>query len=185
MERWAAVSNGIVAQEYLLDPKETLRISLFTDQGRTTWLQEPARSPMTFGAVRDQVVLVVRTDSDRIRVTSWNSRGKKHERSFLGLSCGPTMFVTDEGLFVPPCAYFKLEYENSWRMVTTTVSDSGSDEATLLADLEKRYLAPDFNVWHLDGFCWFVTRSKGRVWLVTNRAMSSQWEGTTAECTIH
>lgn len=183
IEGWAAVPHGIVAQEYLLTPKETLRISLFTDQGRKTWFAGPAIFPRTFGAVRDQIVLAVWTDSDRIRLTQWSPRGERHERSFSGISCGPTMFLSDRGLSVPPCALLELGNQNAWRLVTAP-ADTASAEAALVEELEKRNLSDHSEIWYAAGAYWFSVHSEGRQWLVTNHAMNSKWEvnqGTCAE----
>lgn len=182
VERWARVPNGVVVQEYLLAPSETVRIALHTDRGRVTLLEEPARHPLIFGAVRDQTVLAVWLDSDRVRVTNWDSRAKKHERSFQGLSCGPEMFLGDQGISLPPCAFFEMQSASAWRQAEAKVDATKTSEETLLADLEDLHIQLDSTVSAIAGSYWFVARSEDKKWLVTNYAMKPAGNDLRFEC---
>ncbi len=183
VERWARVPNGIVVQEYLLAPKETLRIALFTDRGRVTLLEEPARHPVLFGAVRDQTVLAVWTDSDRVRVTNWDSRAKKHERGFRGLSCGPELFLSEQGISLPPCAFFEMQSANEWRLTDAKMDATKTSQETLMADLEALHIQLDSSVSEIAGSSWFVAQSEDKKWLVTNYAMKPAGNDLRFECT--
>ncbi|MGC4067359.1 MAG: hypothetical protein QM784_22490 [Polyangiaceae bacterium] len=102
VERWAPIPNGIVVQERLLAaPGEALRISMITKHGSRTLLKESFRAPVVFGTVRNQVVLALWTDGDKVRITNWDAQGRKFERIFEETSCGPDLFQLSGG-FPPP-----------------------------------------------------------------------------------
>ncbi|MGC4070260.1 MAG: hypothetical protein QM784_37480 [Polyangiaceae bacterium] len=110
VERWAPIPNGIVVQERLLAaPGEALRISMITKHGSRTLLKESFRAPVVFGTVRNQVVLALWTDGDKVRITNWDAQGRKFERIFEETSCGPDLFLAERGISPPHASSSRCE----------------------------------------------------------------------------